>query len=88
MEGFSIPALSGVAIVLILILLFLFTKPIAKILKLVIHAAFGFALLFIINFFIGSESFNLEPNLLNCLIAGFGGVPGVIVLVLIKYFLG
>lgn len=87
MSSFSFPALSGVAVVLIIVLLFLLTKPIAKILKLLFHAVFGFALLFIINFFFGSESFNLELNLVNCLIAGFGGIPGVIVLALVKYFL-
>ena len=86
MEGFSLPAVSGVTIILIIALLLLFRKPIGKLLKLVLHAAAGFVLLFVINFFFGSESFNLEPNLLNCLIAGFGGIPGVIVLALFKYF--
>ncbi len=84
--SFSIPAVSGLTVVLIVVLLILFRKPIAKLLKLVLHAAAGFILLFIINFFFGSESFYLEPDLLNCLIAGFGGVPGVVILALYKYF--
>jgi inhibitor of the pro-sigma K processing machinery len=87
MQGFTFPALSGVTIVLIVILVILLMKPLGKILKLVIHAAFGFVLLFVINFFFGSESYHLELNLLNCIIAGFGGIPGVVILALYKYFI-
>lgn len=86
LSSFSFPAVSGVTVALIVVLLILFRKPIGKLLKLVLHAVFGFVMLFVINFFLGSESFSLEPNLLNCLIAGFGGIPGVVILALYKYF--
>lgn len=79
--------LIAVAVIVLFILLFkIIAKPIAKILKLLIHAAFGYVLLFLINFFFGSTGFTLEFNLVNALVAGLGGMPGVILLVLYNLF--
>lgn len=86
METVSILLVAGVAILLLVVFFKLIAKPIGKVLKLLIHAAFGYILLFVVNFFFGSESFNLELNLVNCLVAGLGGVPGVIVLIVYKLF--
>ena len=61
-------------------------KPIGKILGIILHAALGYALLFLFNFFLGDVLFMLELNLGNCLVAGLGGVPGVILLILYHIF--
>lgn len=74
------------AVVLGIILLKLFTAPIKGIFKFLIHAAFGYVLLFVVNFFGSSFGITLGVNLITAAIAGFGGIPGVIFLVVLKLF--
>lgn len=86
--------LIGGAVIVVIILLALLFKiiksPIKWALKLLFHAAMGFIALFLLNwacktFGINSGVNLIDPNLINCLVAGVLGVPGVILLVLIKY---
>lgn len=74
------------AVILGIILLKLITAPIKGIFKFLIHAAFGYVLLFVVNFFGSSFGITLGVNLITAAIAGFGGIPGVIFLVLLKLF--
>ncbi len=83
--------ISGILVVVALILgavliLKILTKPIRLIFKLLINAAFGFVLLFLVNFFGDPVGIYIGVNLINALVAGCLGVPGVILLVLIKMF--
>ncbi len=83
----------GGAVLVVIILLALLFKiiksPIKWALKLLFHAATGFLALFLLNWacstFGISSSNIIDPNLINCLVTGVLGVPGVILLVLIKY---
>ena len=74
------------AVVLGIILLKILTAPIKGIFKFLIHAAFGYVLLFVVNFFGSSFGITLGVNLITAAIAGFGGIPGVIFLVVLKLF--
>lgn len=65
----------------------LLRKPIAWFFKLLLHAALGYIALFIFNFFGAWAGLSLGLNLLNAAVAGLLGVPGVILLLLIKYLL-
>ncbi len=85
-DKLSFAAVSGIGLVLITLLVMLLSKPIGKMLKLLIHGAFGFVLLFAINYFIQFDAFHLDLNLANCIVAGIGGVPGVILLLLFQHF--
>ena len=89
MDRFPIPfALYSVGgLVLLVFLVMLFAKPLGKILKLLLHAALGFVLLFALNSFVGIEALHLDMNMANCIVAGVGGVPGVIWLLLYQHFL-
>lgn len=83
--------LSGVLLVAALIvgavlILKILTKPIRLVFKLLINAAFGFVLLFLVNFFGDPLGIYIGINFINALVAGCLGVPGVILLVLIKMF--
>lgn len=83
--------ISGLLVIAALVLgavliLKILTKPIRLALKLLINAAFGFVLLFLVNFFGDPVGINLGVNFINALVAGCLGVPGVILLVLIKMF--
>ena len=79
------------AVAVILLMLFLAFKllaaPLKGLLKLLLHAVLGFALLFVLNTYVPLEFLHLEPNLANCIVAGVGGVPGVILLLLFQYFI-
>ena len=81
----------GLVIVAALVLLFLFIRiirlPLKWLFKLALHVALGFVALFILNFFGDYVGISLEMNLLNALVSGVLGVPGVILMLLFKYIL-
>ena len=75
-----------VVCILLVVLLFKIIKtPLKWAFKLLINAASGFFALVILNFFGGIVGLSLTVNLINCLVAGILGLPGVILLLLIKY---
>lgn len=72
--------------ILLIVLLFKIIKtPLKWALKLLLNAISGFFALVILNFFGGIVGLNLTINLINCLVAGILGLPGVILLLLLKY---
>ena len=75
------------ALGLIGILLTLLKKPINWAVKLLLHALFGFIFLFIFDFFGGFVGLSLGLNWVNAIVTGVLGVPGVVLLLLIKYIL-
>lgn len=77
-----------VAGVLLLALLYKVIKtPIKWAFKLLVHAAIGFVALFVINLLGQPIGLQLGLNWLNAVVAGVLGVPGVILLILLKYLL-
>ncbi|MGI5978725.1 MAG: pro-sigmaK processing inhibitor BofA family protein [Oscillospiraceae bacterium] len=81
---------AGIGLVVICILLLvlfikLLAKPLKWVIKFLLNALAGFIALILINFVGGFFGFSLTVNFLNCLIAGCLGMPGVILLILIKY---
>ena len=83
---FSVVSIGGLVILVFLVMLF--AKPLGKMAKLLLHAILGFVLLFTLNAFVPVNALHLEMNLANCIVAGVGGVPGILLLVLCKYFFG
>lgn len=75
------------AIVLISLMLKLLRKPIKWAFKLLLHALSGFVFLFIFNFFGGFLDLSLGLNWINAIVTGVLGVPGVVLLLLLKYLL-
>ena len=76
------------AIVLgVIIVLRLLAKPIRFIFKLLINTVLGFVLLWLINFFGGGLGIVLELSLLNALVVGLLGIPGVLLLLAIRFLL-
>ena len=69
------------------ILFKILSAPIKLIFKILINAAVGLIILFIFNV-IGSQfGFILDINLVTCLISGVLGIPGVIILIILKLLL-
>ena len=88
MSIFSYSTLTLVAAGLgIFLLIKFFLRPIKKIFKFLLHAVFGFLLLFLVNYFGASIGVYLEPTLVNCLVSGFIGIPGVLILLAFHYLL-
>jgi inhibitor of the pro-sigma K processing machinery len=65
----------------------LFTKPLKLIIKLLINTALGFAILVAINHFGAAYGIVIGVNWLNAIIVGIFGIPGVALLLVLKWLM-
>jgi inhibitor of the pro-sigma K processing machinery len=65
----------------------LLVLPIKIIVKLVINGVVGAIALFVINIFGGLVGLTIGINPITALVAGFLGIPGIILLLFLQYFL-
>jgi len=75
-------------IILIYLLGRMFLMPIKLIFRLIYNALIGGAMLWVLNVAGGYIGFNIAVNPITALIAGFLGLPGVVLLILFKVFIG
>lgn len=80
-EQYLIYGLAGIVI------LFLLIKLLKWPMKILINGILGVVILYIVNLIGTSFNFSLAINPITALIAGFLGIPGVIVLIIITLFL-
>ena len=83
----AVIVLTGAALVLLSLSFRLLKKPLAWVLKFLLHAAMGYAFLFLFNFVGAWLGVSLGLNWVNAAVAGVLGVPGVVLLLLVKYLL-
>ena len=74
----------GAVIAVCIFIIKIFAKPISLIIKLLLNAASGFIILFIVNIFGEGIGFTVGVSFFNAVIAGILGVPGVVVLLILK----
>lgn len=74
-----------ICIFLIVLLFKIIKTPLKWAFKLLLNAASGFIALVILNFFGSLVGLSLTINVINCLVAGILGLPGVVLLLLLKY---
>ncbi len=74
-------------IILIYLIGRMLTMPIRIVLKLIYNGLVGGLLLWVVNFIGAYFSFTIGINPITALIAGFLGIPGVILLILFKLFI-
>ena len=87
METISlIIVIAGIVLAVILVLKLL-AKPIKFVFKLLINTILGFILLWLLNFFGGGIGITLELTLLNAVIVGLLGIPGVLLLLALHFLL-
>lgn len=77
--------LAAIAVGLLVLLFKLLGKPLCWLAKLFINALLGFVALFLFNFFGDFVGLSLGLNWFNAIVAGVLGVPGIVLLLLIKY---
>lgn len=65
----------------------LFIVPIKTILKLIINSVLGGLIILIINFIGSFFNFHIGLNLITSIFIGLLGIPGAVVIVVIKLFL-
>ncbi|MFR5190683.1 MAG: pro-sigmaK processing inhibitor BofA family protein [Clostridia bacterium] len=74
-----------------MIFLFLFGRifilPLKSILKLIGNSILGGILIFVINLIGGMFAFHIGLNILTAILVGLLGIPGAILLVILKLFL-
>ncbi len=74
-------------IILIYLIGRMLTMPIRLVFKLIYNGIVGGIMLWIVNFVGAYFSFTIGINPITALIAGFLGIPGVILLILFKLFI-
>lgn len=65
----------------------MFLMPIKLIFRLIYNGLIGGAMLWVLNFAGAYIGFNIAINPITALVAGFLGLPGVILLILFKVFI-
>ena len=76
-----------VGMVLLYVLGWLPLAPLKIVLKLVVNGLIGGALLLLINFLGGAIHLQIPLNIINALVAGFLGIPGVVLIVALNWLL-
>ena len=66
----------------------LFIGPIKKILKLVFNSILGGIVIYIINIIGANFGFHIGLNIVNSIVIGILGLPGVVCLIIIKLLIG
>ena len=87
MGDMTLVLMGAAAVLLLIVFIRIIRLPLKWALKAALHAAVGFVALFVLNFIGSWIDLELEINLVNCLITGVFGVPGVVILLIIKYIL-
>ncbi len=62
-------------------------KPLKLVFKIIINSFFGLILLWAFNFIGGFVDFFIPLNLVTVLVAGFLGLPGLVLLIILKIIL-
>lgn len=76
----------AVGVLALCIILKIISIPIKLIIKLVINALVGGIVLLLINYFGAMIGFTIDINWLTALIVGIFGVPGVIIVAILQFF--
>ena len=85
MDTLSTLLILGAGVVLCVILFKILAAPMKLITKLLLNTAVGYVVLFIFDFFAEFFEISVGLNLINAVVVGLLGIPGIILLVLLKF---
>jgi len=86
-ETWQIALIAAAALLLLYPAVKFLLTPVRLVVKILVHAAMGFIILWLINTFGGPVGFFLPINGVTIAVAGFLGIPGIALLVCIKFLL-
>lgn len=66
----------------------IFIIPLKTIFKFILNSIIGGIIIFIINFIVGFFNFHIGLNIITSIFVGILGIPGAVVVILIKLMLG
>lgn len=75
------------AIVAVIVVAKMLAWPVKKIMKLAANAIMGAIMIILVNLFGASIGITINFNILSALIAGVFGIPGVIFLIILGFFI-
>lgn len=87
MDTVSTLLILGAGVLLCVILFKIMAGPMKLVTKLLLNTAVGYVVLFIFDFFAEFFEISVGLNLVNAVIVGFLGIPGILLLVLLEVFL-
>lgn len=85
MESLNVIIATLFLVIVIYIITQVAIKPIKLLWKLLLNSAIGLALLLLTNYFGAFIDINIPINILTVLIAGFLGIPGVVLLICFSF---
>lgn len=92
MEGIKVYTNTIITYLACIIFLFIFGRifiiPLKNIIKLIFNSILGGVLIYIINLIGGMFGFNIGLNIFTAVTVGLLGVPGAILLILLKLLIG
>ena len=81
----SVLAATGILCAVILVLIVLFYKQLKGLFLLVLNTALGWAGLYIFNLIFASSGFLIGINIASATVVGVLGIPGLILMVVLKF---
>lgn len=85
MAGLQTTAIIVIIAILVLAVFILLRKPIKIVFKLLLNTIVGFIALFVINFLGSFIGVSVAVNWINAVLVGVLGIPGVALILLIKW---
>ncbi len=85
MNGIQIAGLCVAGLILLVLVIRVFFAPLRWICKLAINTGLGYLGLFVLNWLGSFVGFTIGINLFNAVITGLFGVPGLLLLCLLKW---
>lgn len=75
----------AIGIIMLAFVVWLFGKSIKILFKFILNSIIGYIFLLIFNFFGSIFGLTLHLDIINAFIAGVFGIPGIIILLILKY---
>lgn len=75
------------AVIAVIVVAKMLAWPFKKIMKLAANAIIGAIMIILVNMFGATIGINIDFNILTALIAGIFGIPGVVFLIILGFFI-
>jgi inhibitor of the pro-sigma K processing machinery len=84
MDPFQLFVVAAFILLLVLITARILVKPLRLLVKIIFNSFIGLLMLLVFNFIGGLIGFTIPVNIVTVLLAGFLGIPGLILLIVVQ----